>query len=245
MADSKSLGDVFDGFVTSSTYTLTGVEAMSSYSVMVRNICGGTDTTQWSNVYHFRTGCQTFAIPYEQKFDQAVNSPECWTRATLPISELIASNGILPITSSSFWYRTTSTDGLQEPHYKANVYSTSKGWIITPNIMLDRRAAVNFDLALTDYSTGNVVDNFINQEDDRFIVVVSTDNGTTWDFENMVIWNDVSVDYPYSLIPHTGQRDSVDLYHYVGQAVKIGSYAESIVSNGDMDLNIGNILLCE
>ena len=128
--------------------------------------------------------------------------------------------------------------GWQGPHAKLNIYSTSRHyWLVTPQVSISAPTVGSFYLALTDYNNNDPIEDASAQADDRFIVVMSTDNGVTWDQTNMAVWNDVTGDYGFSSIPTRGTRYSVNLSHYVGQNILIGFYGESTVSGGDNDLS--------
>ena len=192
----------------------------------------------WSSVGTGSTSCGVIIPPYVQNFSSGV-PPDCWSRFSGLLGSTLTA-------STSGWGLTTSNYGLQGNHAKINIWSTSpRYWLVTPLVAISNPTIVSFDLALTDYGNGDPIEDATAQADDRFIVVMSTDNGATWDQTNMVVWNDVTGDYGYSNIPTTGTGYSVNLSHYIGQNILIGFYGESTVSGGDNDLHLGNISINE
>ena len=104
-------------------------------------------------------------------------------------------------------------------------------------------------MALTKYS-GNlqpVVDSL--QRDDKFIVLISTDNMTTWTI--LREWNNSGSSYVYNNITCSaeGENVSIDLSAYVGQRVRIAFYGESTNpegmanTGGDNNLHIDNVVI--
>jgi len=99
-----------------------------------------------------------------------------------------------------------------------------------------------FDLALTAFSGTNVPAPATGGTDDKFIVLISTDNMETWTILRQ--WdNEEGSTYVYNDINSTaeGEQVSIDLSDYVGQSVRIAFYGESTVSNADNNLHIDNV----
>lgn len=70
--------------VTEHPYILSGLTPATDYSVRVRALCSATDSSFWSPVLHFTTGCDIVYITdnnsYTQNFDGTVFPPVCWER---------------------------------------------------------------------------------------------------------------------------------------------------------------------
>ncbi|HRI46132.1 MAG TPA: choice-of-anchor D domain-containing protein [Ignavibacteriaceae bacterium] len=118
---------------------------------------------------------------------------------------------------------------------RINIYGTSiRHLMVSPTIDLGTGTPtkqVEFDLALTLY---NATTSATLGVDDTLAVVVSTDNGVSWNPANIVkVYNSTTP------ILNTGQTEKVSLSGYSG-LVKIGFYAASTVSNADNDLFIDN-----
>ena len=101
-------------------------------------------------------------------------------------------------------------------------------------------------MALTDYYNSNPIENPNAQQDDKFMVLVSTDNGATWSAGNATIWNNSGDgNYVFNQISSTGEEINIPLSSYAGQTIKIAFYGESTASGGDNDLHIDNIYVGE
>ncbi|MBI9068299.1 MAG: choice-of-anchor J domain-containing protein [Salinivirgaceae bacterium] len=122
---------------------------------------------------------------------------------------------------------------------RVNIYETSVDeWLVSPSINLgtEGNAQIEFDLALTPY-TGTASANL--GSDDKFAVVISTDDGTTWSSTNILIeYGDGDA------ISNTGDHISINLSAYTG-IVKIGFYGESTVTGGDINVFIDNFEISE
>ncbi|MFA5556310.1 MAG: fibronectin type III domain-containing protein, partial [Flavobacteriaceae bacterium] len=71
--------------ITSSPYTLTGLNAMTTYEVYIRRDCGGGDESPWvSAPISFMTACGSAPTLDENFDDYGTGSivPECWVRLT-------------------------------------------------------------------------------------------------------------------------------------------------------------------
>ena len=114
---------------------------------------------------------------------------------------------------------------------------------MTPPIDLSELTdpTLTFELALTRWdNTTSITPN--SQPDDKFMVIISTDGGATWNANNAIVWsNDGNGDFVYDQIPTAGQEISISLADYANQTVRIAFYGESTVTNGDNDLHIDNV----
>ncbi len=121
-----------------------------------------------------------------ESFTNSTFPPSNWTQAKGLVSEVL--NGQLPVVGSSMWHQTDETYGLAEPHAIVNVYGTTcREWLITPTINLgenpDENNKLMFDLALTAYGNDEPIHDLQGQPDDKFMVLISTDNGASWTAE--------------------------------------------------------------
>lgn len=62
---------------TTTSASLNGLSAASTYYVWVRSRCSATDASEWSFNTSFTTACATVAVPFTQTFDNG-NLPNCW-----------------------------------------------------------------------------------------------------------------------------------------------------------------------
>ena len=68
----------------STTISLSGLSASTTYYLYVRTNCGGGDFSHWSQVLSFNTACGAITIPYSENFDNMGSGssiiPNCWGR---------------------------------------------------------------------------------------------------------------------------------------------------------------------
>ena len=174
---------------------------------------------------------KVYNIPYEEDFTDGY-PPADWTEA----SGLLETSTTLSGTTSS-WnedvFANNGTDGCA----KVNIWGTSrKEWMFTPFIDLGATghgAFLEFDLALTPYGE-TTLGTF--GDDDKFAVIISTDNGLTWSDANDLLTYTSA--HTFSLNEHI----AIDLANYDG-VIQLGFYGESTVSNEDNDLFIDNIVV--
>jgi len=130
---------------------------------------------------------------------------------------------------------------------RLNIFGTScRYWLITPPINLGDGTVdyeLVFDLALTDYGTTGTPDQ--NGTDDKFAVVISTDNGATWNTANILrLWDNAGSSFVYNEISTSGEMINIGLEAYSG-IVKIALYGESTTGNADNDLFVDNFMVRE
>jgi hypothetical protein len=186
-------------------------------------------TTQCSNITTF---------PYNEPFNTFLPSV-CWKKA-----QGILASPVTFTSTSSAW----AADGFAQVGSSGaaglNIWSTSKyEWLISPSVDLgtnnDKRLV--FDLALNVYNTASPAGT--SGIDDKFAVVISTDNGVTWDAANSIkIWDNAGSPNIYNNISSTGEQVIIDLSAYTG-VIKIGFYGESTISNADNDVTIDNFVI--
>jgi len=151
--------------------------------------------------------------------------------------------GVLGVTNTTFTNITTSgwtgnnfgntgTDNAA----RMNIYSTGRDeWIISPSINLgstiNRHIIVEFDVALTDFANSSAG---IFGDDDTLALVISRDNGITWNTANIIALFDTG-----NAPSNTGDHIVIDLPNETG-VVKFGFYAASSINNEDNDVFIDN-----
>ena len=219
-----------------SPYTITGLEASSSYRVQVQATCAEADT--WSSVFTFKTA---YGVPFEEHFT-ASSTPADWSLYSGLLSSVQSGTAL---TSATYgWSFGTRNSIFGSSHAYSNIYGTSSNkWLATPAITLTEDVQLSFDLALTKYNSASAV-TAGQQADDKFAVLISTDNGASWD--TLRIWDNQGSEYVYDAITNSANGDPVviDLSAYTGRSVIIAFYGESTVdTGGDNDLHIGNVLI--
>ncbi len=179
--------------------------------------------------------------PLVENFSSSTFPPTGWTKLTGTATS--AFTGTAPTTTTSGWTRVVTGYGITNAHPKLNVYGTAcKYWIVTPTVDLGTGGSytLTFDLAHTAYGSASVASG--TRDDDKFMVIISTDNGATWQQANATIWDNVGSTRVFNNIPNVAQNISIDLSTYTGQ-IKIAFYGESTATNGDNDIHIGNVVV--
>lgn len=225
--------------------SLNGLEPNTTYVVRVKSICSATDESIWSDDFTFTTACAPATLPFSEDFSGNKMPPsDCWDIYEGQAHGVFLGN-TLSVPSSLRWATTTSSTGLTGNHARINMYGTAiKHWLVTPELVIPQNstAELNFRVALTKVNSAEPVDTL--NKDDKFMVVVSTDRGASWQSYNATIWaNDSNAVGNNRLndISNTGETVNIDLTQYAGQNIRIAFYAESSRSNGDNHLHIDDI----
>ena len=234
-------------FSTSDTMvSLTELVPSTSYTVHVYKICPDGDTTTRSTNAAFQTPCVAVPIPWEENFNSLPQSNEvrnllCWGYYNASWSNVMSGNGMGDLSTSYKHIKYGSSEGMDgSNHIVLNIYSTGVyPWFVTPQIDLSSDAALSFDLALNKWGTTQAPAGDLS--DDRFIVAVTTDGGTTW--TPLAMWGSDSTrdNYVYGNISSTSENIVLPLTQFVGDTIRIGFYGESTVSGDDNSIRIDNI----
>ena len=114
--------------VSTTNYTLSGLNASSSYSFYIRSICPGLDTSEWIGPVSFSTLCGPVTATHVQNFDGVTPPalPNCW-------SSIVIGNSGTPSVA------TNSTTSFSAPNSVQLFNSTSSGSsthviLITPQL---------------------------------------------------------------------------------------------------------------
>ena len=230
----------------STGYVLNGLAPTTNYEWFVSTDCGGGEYSD-SYISTFTTNCAIYTVPFSENFNAINNTPNCWSKYTGLASSVFAGAQLFPY---SYGWNFTNVNVFGSYHASINVYGQStQYWLVSPAIYLGGvvNPVLTFDLALTAYNSVNPPSAENVQADDKFMVIISTDNGATWSAANATVWCDdtATADYPYSQIPAGGQEVSISLIDYANQTVMIAFYAETTVSGGDNDLHIDNVFVGE
>jgi hypothetical protein len=205
------------------------------------DITGHTVTLSWtgySDAYNvsYRTAevndgsCESFNL---------TSVPDGWERKEGLLSNVMSGTGLGEVQSTwTNWTFGTAND-VFDSHARINIYGTSaKNWLITPTFTPVNGAALKFDLALTGYNGGIPG---TTGTDDRFVVLITTDNKANWTI--LREWNNSGSQYVYNNIASTAKGDhiTIDLSAYAGEDARIAFYGESTASNADNNLHIDNV----
>ena len=218
---------------------LTGLNAATSYKACVKSDCGLVDgeSHSWSNIVTFTTA---YELPFNEQF-ATTTIPADWARYSGLLSDVMSSAASLSTTTAGWNFGTGN--GVFDNHAKINIYGSSvKYWLVTPNICLSQNnIQLSFDLALTSYyNTLDPVDP-AQQADDKFVVLISTNDGDSW--TSLREWNNTGSEYVYNDINCSaeGKRIAIDLSSYYPNTVKIAFYGESTAEGGDNNLHIDSV----
>jgi hypothetical protein len=226
--------------ITELTYAFTGLTPSTTYNVYVATLCDdGSESA--SQTVTFTTACAIEIAPYTESFD-ASTIPSCWKKYSGLAAEAFNGTALTPFNGG---WETSTAQVHNGRHVKLNIFGVAvKYWLVTPQIDLSNLAnpALTFDLALTAYNSTNPINNPTGQQDDKFMVIISTDNGATWSEANATIWsNAAGAEHVFNQIPSNGEEITIPLTAYAGQTICIAFYGESTIINGDNDIHIDNV----
>ena len=212
---------------------ISGLDAGTTYNVRIQADCESEGTSGTWLTGSFTTA---YGIPFVEEF-ATTSMPANWMQRQGLLSDVM---GGTALTNGTAWYF-GSSNGVFDSHARINIYGDSrKYWLITPTIVMDANVQLTFDLALTAYSGTGAASGTC--DDDKFVVLISTDNGETWTILRQ--YDNAGSEDVYNDIPTAGVEVSIDLRSYATDNVLIAFYGESTVgSNGDNNLHIDNVRL--
>ena len=218
--------------------TLSGLAEGTSYVARVRAVCSSTETSEWSDVALILT---SYTTPF---FDDFGTSDQyyswgmgwCFSRALLDevLNNTVSLSFGVVFPSTLEWGATSHTfsndeNGMKyysEIMHAASAYgSEDHYWMISPRIELGEGYQLNFDLALlyNQAATSGL-------EDNRFTVLVTTDDGTNW--TTLGLWDyEGTAGRNYYDIPSCPSEVNIDLSSFNNQTIRIAFYVESTVGN--------------
>ncbi|MCT4580503.1 MAG: T9SS type A sorting domain-containing protein [Flavobacteriales bacterium] len=200
--------------------SLSMLTANTDYDVYVQDSCGAGDVSAWSSV-SFTTPCGTYTPVYTESFSSFV--PTCWEEA---------GDGTPSAGPSSLGTGKWTSDGFLNSGTtgaaRIEMWLTGdKEWLISPEFDLSGMTAweLSFDVGVTTYSGSNSA---TLDSDDEIILLISEDNGTTWD--TLEIFN--ATNSP----SNTGETRLYNLSSYTSSA-KFAFWANEGATYGGVDLN--------
>ena len=182
------------------------------------------------------------SMPFSEAFGTS-SIPTGWARYQGLVDQVISGEAELATVTGNWNFG--SSNGYTGCAYINNFGTSKKHWLVSPSIEVSgTNVQMSFDLSLTAYS-GTMGAPALTGTDDRFIVLVSTDEGASWSI--LREWNNnEDAEYVYNEIPYAAYENvAIDFSEYSGQTVKIAFYCESTVSNADNNLHIDNVLVEE
>ena len=190
---------------------------------------------------------ESYAVRYH-KTDQVVGIDERFNTASLPegweskkglLSDIMDGGAFGPSDQRSWIFGANGYGVSEMSAYLVVNGANCQEWLITKRHTVTSSDAFSFDLSIssTDYSSSQIT----NGADDRFVVLITADDGRTWSI--LREWNNSGSEYVYiNISPYEFQQESIDLSGYVGQTVRIAFYGESTVSNASNCLHLDNVV---
>jgi hypothetical protein len=208
----------------------------------------------------------TEAAPYLQSFTIAGDNPvagdelfEFWSRYTHIFNETEPNILPAPVSPTVEWWGSTGVWGLRNFSNNAthtlgkaahvNIYGSSRReWFVTPTIVVPdhHNLTLEFKYARSGWNNNTAPENASASQ--KFMVIVSEDNGATWTNANVVArWDgntanhEAGISMNMNTIPNYTSNDGfleieIDLAGYTGE-IKIAWYGESLNSTGAGDFN--------
>ncbi|MBR5982462.1 MAG: choice-of-anchor J domain-containing protein [Bacteroidales bacterium] len=215
-----------------SSCDLSGLTEATHYEVQVRSDCGGDDHSDWASI-SFTT---PYTIPFVENFP-TTTIPADWSRYTGLLANVMNGTANLTVTTSG-WTGTTSYAFNSSPHFYVYISGTINYWLVTPLVHMESNVELSFDYALRN-SSGNAPNT--PGSDDKFVVLVSTDNGANWTILRQYI---NTGDYLYSSLATPGKA-TISLGSYAGQNVLVAFYGESTSGSEYNYMNIDNVKMAQ
>ena len=236
--------------VTESPYTIQNLSPATVYTINATAICSDETETGFilGPALSAATTCTALVPPFIETFDPypaGTSATHCWKEGKGLLSNVIMPDSSVTI-ASSLW--DSYSNYVFDKHAAIELYSSNRqDWLITPPINIGDGSVhydLKFELAFTYWNSAAPATTTKNQ---KFAVLISTDGGQTWDYENARIWDSTSQDQTNPKIweiSATGERVIMDLSSYTGNIV-IGFYGEQTISGGDNRIHIDNVQVVE
>ena len=225
------------------SFTLEGLTPGTNYQVSVRAACSASETSDWTDYESFITSNN---VPYYEGFGSVYFSDMGWDDASGASMDAVLAGTASLVEGSSLWQRGwnsfTDTDNEMTylNDYLIHIYnnmSDQYDWIITPYIELGEGYQLSFDLGL-DYNHSATS----GLDDNRFAVLITQDDGATWNL--LALWdNDGTQGRYYYNLPLTPTEVTVSIPNtYNNKTVRFAFYSESVVYNsGTNHLYLDNV----
>lgn len=213
----------------------------TTYFFRLKHICNeaGGEESEWGTTGMFTTD---YVVRFNEDFNAVKTTmPKNWWRSnSATVEEVFSGEKVLTEASATASYDWRVNIGSNQQIYanlttnnaSSSSTSSAKHWLISPEIDLsanaDDQLLLSFDIALRAQSS-----NIPNPNTDvleKFIVVVSTDDGNTWKEENATIWStDADDEYNFNQFYANGNflTKYIDFSKYAGQTIRVAFYIYS------------------
>ena len=224
--------------------TITGLLLNSTYQVCARSICAEGDTSIWSDMFTFNT---PLGIPYQTAFSASLGQ---WTRYTGDIERVCDGSDHLQAVTTGWTTYSSSTGALGMPHIYCTQSSSVANWLVSPEInLMPQDGSMGIWLSMKAAVTSSSSSTYApaSAPNHTFRILVSTDNGATWQLKNGYVWgaDSISADDLYKNIPAgMGKNIHVDLTRFAGQAIRI-ALVQGSATSGSSCIHIASFELAE
>jgi hypothetical protein len=246
IVDYQIVGDTIWNSVSvyDTTHIITNLLPSTSYYAKVKAVCTPGDTSYTSNTVYITTLCLPETAPTVAEPFIDVPPTTCWSMKY----------GLLPDTANALLedvdWGWSSRNTLSSSTAAANMYADDcRNWFISPSIDLGTGTTLyelNFDLARSEYyasTSGNIQ----QSPNARLAVLISTDNGITWNSNGILLDYNNTTGIPFSSVNNILQTQTVSLYDSVAMAPYSGivrfafyAYEYDPTYNFDNDIHIDN-----
>ena len=224
-------------FIPMTTFTYSNTALKKPKNLMVSNVTTNSADLNWtgySDAYNIKyRRLESVEVGSKEGFD--TGCPEGWEVRLGYLNNVMSTGNFED--DWNRWKFDTGNNVFDKHAITNNCYKDHRDWLITSPYSIGENACLNFDLALTSYFGAPQTDGV----DDRFVVLASTDNMSTWTI--LREWNNGDSEYVYNDISFKGENITIDLSSFVGQNVRIAFYAESTVQNADNYIHIDNVAI--
>lgn len=223
--------------LSTATASFTGLTPHTRYYVRVRQACS-TDDVDWA-VASFTT---PYGVPFSEYFTGS-GVPTDWARYFGIADSVIAGKAQLTTSTSSqrYWTKSSSLGTQYLQIYQSSTYDCN-GWLVTPNLDMTgagQTAQLSFNVALSG-STSSMTSPTANAQDNKFMVLGSTDDGATWFI--LRDWrNDGTTADRFSDIPNELTRTVINLSQYTGGNLRLAFYGETQSGASGLYVHINKI----
>ena len=217
----------------SSEILINGLTPIMDYEFYLIDSCGLGDISRWNGPFSFSTPCPDYVPTYTEDF--ATFLPQCWEKYAGILSattSTLTNPGAFGWTSDGF-----ANNGFSGSARMNIVGSNIHEWLVSPTIDLGTGSTgyqVSFDVAMTDWAGSSIE---IMGNDDTLALIISTDNGLTWNTSNILkTWT--HLDPP----SNTGDFELIELNSYSG-LVKFGFYTGTTIQGNNVNVYIDNFVV--
>ena len=190
----QGTGTAVNGINTTPSYTITGLTTGSQYDAYVRASCG-SNNSDWIGPITFFAECSAVTtFPYLETFDNSNFDADdwnvgftvnCWTEEYGQIAQATSFTG-----ADADWR--PGEFGVPQDYNPNNSNAAlartgyGKSWLISPTFDLgtSHNYQLEFDIAMTYYTSSTV--SYTLSGNDTIAIVISTDNGLTWNKTNIL-----------------------------------------------------------